>query len=185
MPEPAHQVRIKIGFPQIISIETDVDTDDIVGLFQHRRKSRGPFLLIGRDRGLALDTAFHQEEGAVPILWPAHAQPHQLWYFQRTEHRGQYLIVSVANGLVLDAGVSSELRRQPVMWSRHSESHQRWRLHPTEDAAAFIVESVRTGHVLDVPSEAGPETCTPPVLWEKHGAMNQQFLIVTPSGGPR
>lgn len=64
MPETAHPVKIRIGFPQIISVETD----DIVGLFQQRRKSRGPFLIISRHHGLALDTAFRQEEGGVPIL---------------------------------------------------------------------------------------------------------------------
>jgi hypothetical protein len=178
--EPSRHLKIKVGFPGILSVETD----DVIGLFRPRRRSCGPFLLIGRDRGLAIDTKFGRTEGDVPILWPAHALPHQLWYFHRTEHRGQYLIVSVANGLVLDARRSSEMRRQPVMWSRHGESHQRWRMRPTDDAAAFVVESVRTGHVLDIPSEADPETRTPPVLWEMHGEMNQQFLIVTPSGGP-
>jgi hypothetical protein len=180
VPEPRRQLRVKVGFPVVVSVETD----DVIGLFRRRRESEGPFLLIGRDRGLALDTAFQRAEGDVPILWPANAGAHQLWYFHQTEHRDQYLIASVANEFVLDAQISSEMRRQPVMWSRHGESHQRWRLHPVEDAAAFIIESVHTGHVLDIPHEAGPQTKTPPVLWEKHGAMNQQFLIVTPSGGP-
>lgn len=96
-------------------------------------------------------------ENETPILWPAHALPHQLWYFQKTEHPNQYLIVSVSNGLALDARTGREVPRQPVMWSRHGQSHQRWRLHPTDDGAACFVESVRTGHVLDVPWEAGPD----------------------------
>jgi len=179
MPEPARQLKIKVGFPWIISVETD----DVLGLFQRRRTSRGPFLLIVRGRGLALDTAFRMEN-ENPILWPAHALPHQLWYFQRTDHPDQYLIVSVSNGLALDAQTGREVPRQPVMWSRHGQSHQRWRLHPTDDGAACFVESVRTGHVLDVPWEAGQETETPPVLYEMNGGENQQFLIVTPSRGP-
>ena len=179
MAEPSRQVKVKVGFPWIISVETD----DVLGLFQRRRMSRGPFLLIVRGRGLALDTAFGME-GTEPILWPAHAQPHQLWYFHRTEYRDQFLVVSVANGLALDARWDSELGREPVMWSRHGQSHQRWRLHPTEDGAACFVESVRTGHVLDAPWEAGPETRTRPVLWDRNEGENQQFLIVTPSRGP-
>ena len=142
-------------------------------------------MLIGRNRnGLALDTAYAKSAGHNPILWPAHAEPQQLWAFRKTEHAGEYLIISVDNGLVLDAGSGSELRRPPWMSRNWSEPHQRWRLHPTDDGAAYIIESVRTGHVLDIPEEAGPDTRTPPVLWTRHGATNQQFLIVAPSGGP-
>jgi hypothetical protein len=102
MAEQARQVRVKVGFPWIISVETD----DILSLFRRRRTSRGPFLLIVRGRGLALDTAFGME-GDNPILWPPHAQPHQLWYFHRTEYRDELQIVSVANGLALDAKVGA------------------------------------------------------------------------------
>ncbi|MFI9103250.1 RICIN domain-containing protein [Streptomyces fildesensis] len=172
-------MRIKIGFPGVISVESD----DVADLFRRRRTSRGPFLLMGRDSGLALDTAW-RGEGESPILWPAHAHPHQLWYFQRTHRRNQFLIVSVDNGLVLDARQGTELRRWPVMRSPSDDRHQHWRLHPTKDATGFIIESVHSGHVLDVPEEAGRKTRTPPVLWERHGEMNQQFLIMTPSGGP-
>jgi hypothetical protein len=180
VPKPPPRVRLKAGFPWGVVVETD----DLFGLLEYRRTPPGPFLLISRDRGLALDTAF-LTEGKSPILWPTHAQPHQLWNFQRTEHREQYLIVSVENGLALDARTDSEMSRRAVMWSPHGESHQRWRLHPTNDGTAFIIESVRTGHVLDAPWDAGPETRTPPVLYERHDAVNQQFLIVSPSSGPK
>jgi hypothetical protein len=179
MAEEARQVRVRVGFPWIISVETD----DVLSLFRRRRTSRGPFLLIVRGRGLALDTAFGME-GDNPILWPPHAQPHQLWYFQRTEQRDEVQIVSVANGLSLDAKIGRETPRQAVMWSRHGQSHQRWRLRPTDDGAACFIESVRTGQVLDAPWEAGPETHTPPVLYERHGGENQQFVIATPSRVP-
>lgn len=172
-------MRVKVGFPGIISLETD----DLASQFR-RRTTRGPFLLIGRDGGLALDTAYHTHEDSVPILWPAHAEPQQLWYFRKTGHRGEFLIVAVENGLALDAGRGNTLRRQPTMSAHTQEPWQRWRLHPTGEGAAMIVESVHTGQVLDVPHEAGPETRTPPVLWTRHGGINQQWLVVTPSGGP-
>jgi len=179
MTDSGRQIRVKVGFPGILSVETD----DVLKLFQRRRTSRGPFILTIRGRGLALDTAFGME-GDRPILWPVHAMPHQLWYFHRTDHADQFQIVSVANGLALDAQTGRETPRKAVMWSRHTGSHQRWRLHPTDDGAACFVESVRTGHVLDAPWEAGPETRTPPVLYEMHGGENQQFVIAAPSRGP-
>ena len=179
MPEPERQIRIKVGFPGILSVETD----DVLGLFRRSRSSRGPFLLIVRGRGLALDTAFGAE-GDNPILWPAHARPHQLWYFHKTDCEDQFLIVSVANGLALDAQPGRDTPRSAVMWSRHGQEHQRWRLRPTVDGAACFIESVHTGHVLDVPWEAGQETRTPAVLYEMHGGENQQFLIAAPSHGP-
>lgn len=179
MTESARQIRIKVGFPGIVSVETD----DVLRLFQRRRASRGPFLLIARGKGLALDTAFGAE-GDNPILWPAHAMAHQLWYFHKTEHKDQFEILSVANGLALDAQIGRDIPRPVVMWSRHGQTHQRWRLRPTDDGAACFLESVRTGHVLDSPWEAGQETRTPAVLYEMHGGENQQFVVAVPSRGP-
>jgi hypothetical protein len=155
----------------------------VLGFFRRRRAPRGPFLLIARNRGLALDTAFGMEDDN-PILWPAHALPHQLWYFHKTGYADQFLILSVANGLALDAQAGRDTPRPAVMWPRHGQAHQRWRLRPTDDGAACFIESVRTGQVLDAPREAGPETKTPAVLYEMHGGENQQFLIAAPSQGP-
>jgi hypothetical protein len=176
MAESGRQVRVKIGFPWIIGVETD----DVASLFRRRRASRGPFLLIDRGRGLALDAGW---DGKDSVLWRPHALPHQLWYFHRTEHSGEVLIVSVVSGLALDAQAGLELPRPVMMRPRHGESHQRWRLIPTEDGAASFVQSVRTGHVLDVPWEAGPETRTQLILWSMTGAENQQFVIAAPSRG--
>lgn len=183
MTEPAKRVGLKVGLlPGIVSLETSVGIDDVLKLFQRRRASRGPFILIVRSKGLAIDTAFGAEDDN-PILWPPHAQPHQLWYFQKTKYQGQVEILSVANGLALDAHRSDDISRPAVMWSRHGQAHQRWRLHPTGDGAACFIESVRTGHVLDAPWEAGPETHTPPILYPMHGKENQQFIIAAPSHG--
>lgn len=170
--------RLRIGFPGVAG----VDTDDIRTLFRRRRSSRGPFLLIGRDRGLALDSPPGEQEGSSPVLWPAHAQQRQLWYFHKTSHPGEYVITSVANGLVLDAGWSTKAGRRPEMRPSTEETHQRWKLNPVDDVA-FVFESVATGRVLDVPYDAAPTRPVPPILWPRHGGMSQQFLIVTPSTG--
>ena len=166
-----------------VTININVDAKGVIDLFAGQQPSRGPFLLIGRDRGLALDTGGLAANDA-PILWPPNAGPRQLWYFRETKHREQYLIVSIDNELVLDARTSTETPRQPVMCSDMGEPRQRWRLRPTEDAAAFVIESAHTGHVLDIPWESGTEKGTSPILFRRHGEVNQQFLIVTPSGAP-
>lgn len=174
-PVPA---RLEVRFPGI----TGVWSDDIHSLFRRRRTSNGPFLLIGRDRGLALDTPPDQEEGLAPFLHPAHAQLNQLWYFHKTKHKGEYVIVSLASGLVLDAGWSGRLRRRPELRSCTEEAHQRWLLEPAA-GLGFTIESVSTGNALQVPDEAGPLSPVPPYLWTRTGETSQQFLIVTPSSG--
>jgi hypothetical protein len=173
--------RVTLGVPGFVSVE--LDRNDLAHLFRRRTWSRGPFILVGRDSGLAVDTAF-RESGGKPILWPAHALSQQLWYFDRTQHKDQFRIRSAANDLFLDARQGAELRRSPVMRPRNERRNQHWRIHTTEDTIGFIIESVNSGHVLDVPEEAGPQTRTPLVLWTRHGSMNQQFLIMTPSAGP-
>jgi Ricin-type beta-trefoil lectin domain-like len=179
MPDNAPSTRVSVGVPGIITIEVD----DALRIFRRKRTSDGPFMIIGRDRdGLSVDTAFGNA-GDNPILWPAHGEPHQLWYFRKAESEGTFLIVSVSNGMVLDAGAGSTIPRPLRMQPSTGAERQRWRLHKIEGFSAFIIESVPTGHVLDIPHEAGAETHTPPVLWDWHGAANQQFLIVTPTGG--
>ena len=141
VPEPSLPLKLSIGLPGIVTFGIGVDSDDVSALFTRNRKSHGPFLLIGRDRGLALDTGGRAADEA-PLLWPPNAGPRQLWYFRKTKHRGKYLIVSIDNELVLDARESTETPREPVMWPEHSQSHQRWRLRPTDNAAAFFIESL-------------------------------------------
>jgi Ricin-type beta-trefoil lectin domain-like len=143
--------------------------------------STGPYLLSGCDRGLALDTAGGMEN-QPPILWPLNGGRRQRWYFYRTEGPGECLIVSADNGLALDATESDEWPREPIMWHRNDKSHQRWRLHPTDNEMAVVIESVRTGHVLDILGSAGPESKTPPIMHERHGRLNQQFVITKPAG---
>lgn len=157
-------------------------SDDIPGLVRRRRRPvQGPFVLIGRDKGLALDVGAQTGQGYEPQLWPPHARPWQLWYFRQTPHRGEYLIISVASGLALDARRKTERGRHPLMWVPHGDEQQRWRLHPAADGAAFLIECVRTRHVLDVPPDA--VTGTKPLMFDRHDGGNQMFLIMMPTGG--
>lgn len=157
-------------------------SDDISGLFRRRRyPAPGPFVLICRHKGLAIDTGNRNQRGALPHLWPPHAYHHQLWYFKRTSHRDEYLIVSVANGLALDARGKEKGRKVSMRPPQDDEESQRWRLHPAADGAAWIVESALTRHVLDAPLEAASKDNIK--LWDRHDGANQQFLVLMPSGG--
>jgi Ricin-type beta-trefoil lectin domain-like len=159
-----------------------VTTDDVSVLFRRRRSPvRGPFVIIGRNKGLAIDTGNRTGRGSEPILWPPHAYQQQLWYFRKTPYKNEYLIMSVANGFALDARTGSKLGRNPLMWTPHLQEHQRWRLHHTPDGAAYFIESVRTRHFLDVPHDAVRRA--QPALLERNDGESQQFLIMMPSGG--
>ncbi len=165
---------IQVGIPGVVA----VGTDDLGSLLASRRVKGGPFMIVARDRGLALDTGFGVANLTEPILWPAHGFPQQLWLLAGTRRRGEYAIQSVANGLALDARREDGLGRTPVLWERHDEPWQRWRLKESPDGMACQLISVHTGHSLDCPSDAGPRDH--PVLWDSHGEMTQQFLLLVP-----
>lgn len=76
-----------------------VELDNWMGLLDSRQHRRGPFLIIGRQCGLALDTALHTTKESVPHLWRVHGGLPQPWYLVRTPHRDEFAIVSAENGM--------------------------------------------------------------------------------------
>lgn len=80
-----------------------IGAEDIQIKFGRHRKVAGPYLIISRACGLALDTGNESEPDKWPILWPPHAERQQLWYLRPTGMIGEFAIVSAANGLALDA----------------------------------------------------------------------------------
>jgi hypothetical protein len=171
------KIKVQVGVPGVVA----VGTDDVASLIQSRRFVGGPFLIVARDQGLALDTGFGSRNWDEPHLWAAHAFPQQMWILVGTKWRKQHVIQSVSNGLVLDARRETNEGRHPLMWERHDAAWQRWELEPTGDGMAFFIRSPHTGHVLDA---GGPDRQNrdKPVLWGKHGAMHQQFLVLVPTG---
>lgn len=156
-------------------------SNDISGLFRrHSNLLSGPFVLICRPKELAVDTALQYENGCWPEFRVPDAYQPQLWHFKRTAQRGEYLIVSVANGLALDSR-GTEHGRIVTMRSPDNGEHQRWRLSASADGAAFVIESVLTRHVLDGPRDTDPRTNI--IMWDRHDGVNQQFLVMAPSGG--
>ncbi|MGW6449019.1 RICIN domain-containing protein [Lentzea sp. NPDC055074] len=145
------------------------------------RRKLGPFVIINRSNGLALDTGLHEHNGAEPIMWHPHGYPHQQWHFLRTQHWGEYVIVSAANKLALDARTYDDLSRTPCMWGRHAERHQRWRFGRSDDGLGYVIQSVATGHALDFPD--GTTVHDIPHLYTRHGDPRQQFLIASLTSG--
>lgn len=114
-----------------------------------RRKASdaaGPFLIIARACGLALDTALRSTAGE-PHLWETHGLPQQLWALKPTGVAGQVYIVSVANGLVLDSGPDSA---DPAlwMWDQHGKPWQHWQLEKTPDGVGCLIQAPHSGRYL-------------------------------------
>ncbi|WP_194924124.1 RICIN domain-containing protein [Catenulispora pinisilvae] len=160
-----------------------IDLRSLMVMTRFLASTKGPFVIVGRDSGLALDTAWRHDD-EHPILWPVHGEPHQLWRFRRTTHPGQFLIVSEENGLALDARRGGDDGRWPKMRACHGEAHQRWRLLPVKERAAWVIESIRTREVLHKPTAAMAESRTSPTMRRPDGRTNQQWLIMNPFRGP-
>jgi hypothetical protein len=144
-------------------------------------RRRGPFLVLGRQNGLALDTGLRDTPGAPPIMYSLNGLVHQQWYFRPVRnHWAEYLIESVEHRLVLDAGRSEELSRLPTMRPRTGEPQQRWRLSRTEDGAGFVLRTVLTHHALDFP--VGLKPLEHPHMYPCHRELHQQFILADVSG---
>jgi hypothetical protein len=105
------KVKVEVRLPGI-----SIGTDDIGGVFGARTE-RGPFLIISRACGMALDTGGENDDGSIATVFPVAASRRQLWYLRPSGHAGEVLITSADNGLALDAtrpgGRGFESRRSP------------------------------------------------------------------------
>ena len=170
-------VAVSIGVPGIT-----VRFDEISLPARRKKKAdpAGPFLIIARECGLALDTGRRSQAGAQPLLWPPHADRHQLWQLQPSGVAGEVLIVSAANGLALD---STDRLQEPdlVMWTPNRETWQRWRLEKAPDGVAFSIQSVYNRRCLTAGEELKPEGC--PRFDEPAPRWSQQWIFALPHGG--
>lgn len=152
--------------------------------FTPRRKKKtdpaGPFLIIARDCGLALDTGLDNRPRARPLLWPPHADRHQLWFLQPSGVAGEALIVSAANGHALDATTNSE-QSELVMWEPNAEPWQRWKLNKSPDGAAFEIQSMHNRRFLTVSGDAEPRWH--PWFEDRLFNWSQQWIFALPHGG--
>lgn len=154
--------------------------DDIGTIFKRSHREAGPYLLIARACGLALDTAFGVELGNKPHLWPPHGLRHQLWYLRPSGVSGEVIIVSAVNGLVLDSTRNITDDPHPVMWEQHGEPWQRWRLTDVPDGGGYLLQSVYSTRFLTANerSERGWE----PWFEDRHAYQSQQWVVALPHG---
>src|ERR1039458_6676011 len=115
----------------------------------------GPYLIISRACGLALDTGNQSEPGNWTILWSPHAERQQLWYLRPTGVIGEFAVVSADNGLALDATRETIGDIHPVMSEVKDEVWQRWRLEDAPDGAAYLLQSAHSRRFMTVNHDAG------------------------------
>lgn len=168
------RIRVDLKLPGI-----SIGTDDVGALFK-RGPDAGPFLIVSRCCGLALDTAFGTNNGSLPILWSPHGFRQQFWYLRPSGHKHQTLIVSQESGLALESTRDATDGASPLLWEPHGEAWQRWALRPSPDGVGYVIESVLNGRVLTASEDAQCEWR--PWFADRHGDWTQQWLFVMPHG---
>lgn len=173
MPPRKPRVSVELRLPGIT-----IGTNDVQALFS-RGRDAGPFLIIARQSGLALDTGFSAVPGK-PLLYGAHGRRHQLWYLRATGHRDEAMIVSADSGLALDGTHDPHDGQVVLLEEPHGETRQRWALSQAPDGVGYLIACVSGSRVLDVGQT--PEEGWNPWLWGNHGAWWQQWILAMPHG---
>jgi len=155
-----------------------IGIDDIQMPSRRRRHVAGPFLIIARACGLALDAKTRLEPGSIPHLWAPHARPNQLWFLHSSGHKGEAVVTSAASNLVLDSTPPEKHHVQ--LRELENEAWQRWRILDAADGVGHLLQSAYNGKYLtaDVSSEKG--WC--PWFETRHGGVSQQWIIAAPHG---
>ncbi|GAA3285842.1 RICIN domain-containing protein [Dactylosporangium vinaceum] len=154
--------------------------DEVYSVLNRQPDRAGPFLIIGRACGLALDTAFAVDNGSQALTWPPHGHRHQLWYLGPTGVVGEVSVVSAANGLALDATSAISGDIHPVLWEPNGEPWQRWYLQEAPDGAGYLIQSAHNRRYLTLNDEAEPRWS--PWFEDRHGRQAQQWLVALPHG---
>jgi hypothetical protein len=157
-----------------------IGIDDIKVPARKRRNVAGPFLIIARACGMALDAKTRLEPGSIPHLWPPHARPNQLWLLRSSGHQGEAVVQSVASNLVLDS--TPPAKHHVQLREMENEAWQRWRVLDAPDGVGHLLQSVHNGKYLTGGEDAEKGWC--PWFEARHGRVSQQWIIVAPYGNP-
>jgi hypothetical protein len=170
------RVKVELRLPGLA-----IGVDDIRTVFSRAKgMASGPYLIINRACGLALDTAFATELGSPVTVWSPHGLQHQLWQLRPCGTAGEVVIVSVANKLALDATVPTSGDIHPLMWEVHSEPWQRWRLEDAPDGIGYLLQSAHNRRYLTI--SEGAERGWGPWFEDRHAHQSQQWLLTLPHG---
>jgi Ricin-type beta-trefoil lectin domain-like len=173
--QPMVRYKVELHLPILV-----LGAEDIRVRFRRRRKAAGPYLIISRACGLALDTGRKVEPGGHVTVWPPHAEPQQLWYLRPTGVSGEIALFSAANGLALGSVSSTSGDHRPVMSEPANEPWQRWRLEDAADGAGYLLQLVHDRRFLTM-NEDGQRRWKP-WLESRHARRSQQWLLVLPHG---
>jgi hypothetical protein len=182
---PSFNLKFKLPF-------VDIEVIDIAGYAALRKGApvAGPFMLVERASGYALETDARAQPFTRPVLGTAHGGLGQQWGFRRPVSKSdEFTILSVVNGMALDATtvdatVPAGNGAPLVLYEEHAEPWQRWEMQPVPDGIGWMITSVHNGHVIDctpVP-QPGKELVW---MWERNGLAHQQFLILPIGRVPR
>jgi hypothetical protein len=171
-------VHLKVQLPFL-----EIGLDDIKITRARKQREIGPFVIIARACGLALDTAFATDMGAQPILYPPHGRVHQQWVLRSSGSKGEVAIFSVDNGQALDATVPNEGDIHPVLWESNNEPWQKWRLEPSADGLGFLIQSVHNRRYLTAAENSAPKWN--PWFASRDGNFGQQWMLTMTHGSRR
>jgi hypothetical protein len=176
------KMNVHVGLPGVFSVEIQ----DISTFFTRSKPEEpvlGPYLIIDRNSGQALQTTWQAANGARPFLAAVTGRREQQWGFKVVpDSESEVLILSVVNGHALDVTMLDEDGAPLTLWEEHGAAWQRWRATSAPDGIATYLRTAHYDRSLDV----GPDTAEgcEPWLWEHHGAVHQQFLVVPVRSGP-
>jgi hypothetical protein len=164
---------LRLPFPGLV-----IGVDEIRMPSRKRKGVAGPFLIIARASGLALDSGRKLDPGSIPHSWATHAQPHQLWYLHSSGYEGEAVVVSAACKLALDSTPPEEHHVQ--LREVENEPWQRWRIMDAADGVGYMIQSVHNGRFLTANSRSVNGWA--PWFESRHGRISQQWIITTPHG---
>lgn len=173
---PTVQPKLRLPF-------LEIGFGDIKITMPRKAKEAGPFMIVSRACGMALDTAFSVELGSYPILYPPHGRPHQLWGLGPSSAKGEVQIRSAESGLALDSTRTMDGNDvHPVLWESHGEPWQRWRLERSPDGLGFLIASAHSRRYLTASEDAEPKWM--PWFADRAAEFNQQWLLAMPHTTP-
>lgn len=180
-------VSVGIGLTGIrIGLSAD-SFDSLRQRFNRRTLYGGPVMLIERRTGLALDATPEPGHETRPVLWTPHGLPWQQW---RIVKRGPdlYSIISEMGHYALTTDHESKCGNHSWVWLERDRQRnaQQWRLQKLSDRTAFGIEAKSVNFSLDgtdcaqLPAageDLSIDSPTPPIMWETHGDLQQQWII--------
>jgi Ricin-type beta-trefoil lectin domain len=175
--------KIELHLPGLVIGADDIDMTGVGRKFGRSKPAAGPYLIISRASGLALDTGL-QHVGARVATWPPHAESQQLWYLRPSGVKEEAVIISAANGLALDATRETSGDLHPLMREPNGEPWQRWQLKVAADGIGFLIKSPHNGNFVTLSEEARKHLDQPWAPWfsPREGNLNQQWIFSLPYG---